>query len=123
MIKVKTSTDLVQLQLQHVYLSTPIPRSKIECANVDIRVHMTAMCDEFNCTISAAMAGGIVDRHQYPKTWWDAFKQRWFPAFMRRWFPITTVIVETWQCYPEWKLPDSYGRAIQVFQKNEQVVN
>lgn len=123
MIKVKTSTDLVQLQLQHIYLSTVIPKYKIDCANVDIRVHMSAICEDFVCTVSAAMAGGIVDKHQYPKTWWDAFKQRWFPQFLRRLFPITTVVIETWHCYPEWKLPEAYGKAIQVLQQRQEITH
>jgi hypothetical protein len=59
------------------------------------------------------------ESHEYPKTWWDAFKLRWFPAWaLKRWpAQMTRVEVTSGIGYPT--LPSlgpgvSYGH-IQIY--------
>ena len=56
----------------------------------------------------AAIAGQGLRTIQYPKDWWQSFKERWFPKkFKKRW-PIEYKIIDIYALYPSIAMPDKF---------------
>ena len=59
---------------------------------------------------------------KYPKTWWDAFKERWFPDWLKARFPVTYKVHEfrADALYPNLAVQeDSLGREF-YYQENRE---
>lgn len=107
---------ILTLQIQAVMVNARISPQSLQMANFDF----TAMVINnqyltVETKLIARMAGQKVQTYKHPKTWRDAFKERWFPAFLKKRYPIEYVKLETWECYPEYRLPDKLGQPIQFF--------
>ena len=52
----------------------------------------------------------------YPKTWWDAFKERFFPCWaVRRWpceYAEVVVRLKRYAAFPELHYPDAFGKHV-----------
>jgi hypothetical protein len=88
--------------------------SLISLPNTTVLHTLTDFAAHHRLSITSKMAGEVVETHKYPTTWWDAVKARFFPQWLLRRLPVQWTVVKTWQCYPEYPLPDSWGRPIQL---------
>lgn len=72
------------------HLSSRELRSLASTAELESR--MEAMTRSLAVTLSAQFPGVLKTRiqisEQWPKTWWDAFKERWFPQWVLRRCPV-----------------------------------
>lgn len=112
-----TQHQIKRLELE---LQTCVQRlmlsDELRFANIDTSVILQDFCLMFEARIVARMAGQKVQRYKHPKTWLDAFKLRWYPKFLLKRYPVEYVVLETWQCYPEYPIPrEQFGQPIQYF--------
>jgi len=75
-------------------------------------VNVTFLEDHFNENIifhwKATIAGQNLRTIQYPRDWWQAFKERWFPRGFKRWWPIEYKVIDIYALYPSIAMPDKF---------------
>jgi hypothetical protein len=62
-----------------------LERANIELFDDHVRHELRYRMESY---IHAMPTKRIEVHHRWPKTWWDAFKERWFPGWANRYWPI-----------------------------------
>ena len=77
-------------------------------SNVTVEFLENHFTDSIIFNWRAAIAGQGLRTIQYPKDWWQSFKERWFPKRFKKWWPIEYKIIDIYALYPSIAMPDKF---------------
>lgn len=64
---------------------------------------------------------------RWPRTWWDACKERWFPGWLLRRFPANYEVIDidrtvAWSVCPHLEIPESGPHVVWLLEKSREPV-
>ena len=89
-----------ELVLKKLKFMNRIAFSKLFLENISIEEYQNILSEEIVHNISWWVLGreinkSIVERHKYPSTLWDMFKEKYFSNYLKRHFPIKYTYIDT----------------------------
>ncbi len=105
----------ITLQLKLLAQSVALDEKLLGC-NIDVDSYMSAVSREVVANFKLAIFGSTLKTEtvEYPKTWWDAFKQRWYPVWLLDKYPadIVKVTFSAEELYPYLKFSLPEGQPV-----------
>ena len=102
--RVETNTIVIE-KLKYAFFKA-LAAEEID-ATADFSLHADWFADSITARVKGFIWSSKIDtvHIQYPKDWWQAFKERWYPAWLKRKYPVVyrKRKIDFYAMYPEYK--------------------
>ena len=114
------NTESIELTAKKYMAMAVIPYAELSGCKVDVTRAIKFTADDLIMKVSRRLwmheLEAVERTVTYPKTWWDAFKERFFPCWaVRRWpceYAEVVVRLKRYAAFPELHYPDAFGKHV-----------
>lgn len=91
--------------------------------SIRVEEHLDFMSNEIAITLQGFIWGNHIQSIQYPRDWWQAFKERWYPKWLLAKYPVRYKVfeVDVKALYPDLKYDIPGHKARIVSQANQYI--